>query len=368
MSLPDTSIRVYQSTDTGAPTLSGTAGTLVSVLDCLVNGYNTVTLTSLGVASNVATGYVSGGHGFTMIGGIVGPVITISGATPAGLNGNWRLAGIADSTHFTFATSGIADQTASGSITAKLAGSTFSKVFSGTNKGVYKSTSLIAGTSYLRIDDTGAQSAVVGLYETMSDVDTGTGGIHDGTWYLYKSSAASGTARAWFLITDGIAFHLLVENGDGTYINSGLYYGDMISYKAGDAYAALLLAGGNTASLSNYSYHLNDTTYKAVLRSYSQAGGYVLINLLSHIKTPSYIGVGGQVSPDPVDTAIHFWPVEVWEGGNFARGLLPGVLNPIHDGSVSLIGLVVPSVNGHSVLIKQNYLGRIGFDITGPWR
>lgn len=34
------SVRVYQSTDSGAPSLTGQTGTLVSLLDaCLVNGF-----------------------------------------------------------------------------------------------------------------------------------------------------------------------------------------------------------------------------------------------------------------------------------------------------------------------------------------
>lgn len=135
----DASVRYYDSTMAGAPALSGTPGALISVLDaCLKDGFGTVTLNSLVVAGNVATGTVNAGHGFTMVGGAVGPVITIAGATPAGLNGTWRIASVPNSTTFTFATSGIADQTATGTITAKRAPLGFSKVFSGTNKAVYR--------------------------------------------------------------------------------------------------------------------------------------------------------------------------------------------------------------------------------------
>ncbi len=79
-----TAVKYYDSTMSGAPSLSGTAGALVGVLDaCLVDGFGSVTVDSLTVASNVATATISGGHQFAMIGN-TGPVITIAGANPSG--------------------------------------------------------------------------------------------------------------------------------------------------------------------------------------------------------------------------------------------------------------------------------------------
>lgn len=89
--MPDTSVKVFSSTDTSAPTLANTVGSLITVLDaCLVNGYGSVTLSSLVVSSNVATATVAAGHGFTMIGD-TGHVIKIEGAAPSGLNGEKEL-------------------------------------------------------------------------------------------------------------------------------------------------------------------------------------------------------------------------------------------------------------------------------------
>jgi hypothetical protein len=54
--MPTHNTKWYRSTMTGAAALSGQAGKLIDVLDaCLINGFNQVTLTSLVVASNVAT-------------------------------------------------------------------------------------------------------------------------------------------------------------------------------------------------------------------------------------------------------------------------------------------------------------------------
>lgn len=90
-------VRVYHSTDSSAPVLSGQVGALIGVLDAiLVNGYG----------SKAAVGWT--------------------------------------------------------------------KAFSGTNMAAYKQS---AGSNqlYLRVDDTNATDARVVGYETMSDVNTGTG-------------------------------------------------------------------------------------------------------------------------------------------------------------------------------------------------
>jgi hypothetical protein len=67
------SIKYFDSTMAGAPSMADAAGNLVAVLDaCLVDGVGSVTLDSLVVAGDVATGTLSTGHGFTMA-GLTGP-------------------------------------------------------------------------------------------------------------------------------------------------------------------------------------------------------------------------------------------------------------------------------------------------------
>lgn len=58
-----TEVFLLRSTDTGAPTLNGTAGSLIALLDaCLVNGYNskTVTITRTGTTAFDCYGEYSG--------------------------------------------------------------------------------------------------------------------------------------------------------------------------------------------------------------------------------------------------------------------------------------------------------------------
>lgn len=387
--MADASVRYFDSTMSGAPSLSGTAGTLISVLDaCLVNGFGTVTLDSLVVASNVATGTVSGGHGFSMIGSAVGSVITIAGATPSGLNGTWRIASVPDSTHFTFATSGISDQTATGTITAVRAPLGFSKVYSGTNKAVYRADDIMSSRLYLRVADDGtgfATYARIRGYESMSDVDTGTGPFPtdaqiSGGLYWGKSSAASSTARAWRLIGDSQGVYLFSnQDGAGSWISAA--WVDIPSEKAGDAFRTLII-GGTVTTVSNQGYlHLiNNPAGHYFARSYVQTGTSIAVFKLSHHIAANGIGFYGIAYPAPMGGQFYCAPVDVWEGTTYAaatalRGPLPGIYAPLHqsaqltDGSfqTDVIGL-----DGRTLLVQiikhggQNYSAAI--DLTGPWR
>jgi hypothetical protein len=373
----------------GAPSLSGTAGALISVLDaCLTNGFGTVTLDSLVVASNVATGTVSAGHGFTMIGSTVGSVITIAGATPAGLNGTWRIASVPDSTHFTFVTSGISDQTATGTITAVRAPLGFSKVYSGTNKAVYRADDVMSSRLYLRVADDGTGSATyarVRGYESMSDVDTGTGPFPtdaqvSGGLYWGKSSVASSTARAWRLIGDSQGFYLFVnQDGSGNWISAA--WVDIPSEKVGDLYRTLIIGGtSTTVSAQGYIHAINSITaghYFA--RTYAQTGSAIAAFKLSHQIAAGGMGYAGIAYPAPMNSQFYCAPVDVWEGISYAsatalRGPLPGVYAPLHPSANLADGSFQASIDGlpgRTILIQTLKAGAtyaVDLDITGPWR
>ena len=248
--MPDITVKYFDSTMSGAPALSGTAGTLIGVLDaCLINGFGTVTLNSLVVSNNVATATVNAGHQLTMI-GTIGPVITIAGATPSGLNGEWRLASVPNSTTCTFVTSGISNQTATGTITIKRSGVGQTKLYSGTNKAVYQN----AGTGFcLRVDDSTTGSATVRGYETMTDVDTGDSPFPTvaqlATMYWRKSSTTDGTVRPWWMTADSRAFWLFIASTAG-YANAYavVHFGDFISAHSSDPYACSIIGSSSSAN------------------------------------------------------------------------------------------------------------------------
>lgn len=366
----DTTVKVFRSTDTGAPSVSGTAGSLITLLDaCLQDGYGSITLDSIVVTGNVATCTKSAGHGFTAL-GTVGPVIRIAGATPSGLNGDWRIT-VSSSTVFTFTTSGISDQTATGTITAKRAPIGFTKTFTGTNKAVYRSDDLSGSRLYFRVVDSTTTYATVMGYETMSDVDTGTGLFPSAARYLIKSSAANSTARAWKLIGDGRLFYLIITTGADVY-RDAMAFGDINSFKAGDAYGCWLCCGTVSSSYANGKLHTS-TGGSDLARSYTQTGSPIAITRYSHnISTITY-GSAGATYPNPVDNSFHAWPIEIWESTTVLRGVCPGIYNPIH----AFAGLAdetliseIPQLSGHALYVLQLYNGndRTAFDISGPWR
>lgn len=237
-------VYLFKSTDSGAPTLSGTAGDLVNLLDkLLVDGYNSKTIT-ITRSGSTATASCSG-HGF-----VNNHRLLIAGAAETEYNGEFRITWV-DANTFTFTVTGTPATPATGTITAKVAPLGWSVAYTGTNKRAYRQK---AGTNqfYLRVDDTGTTSARVVAYETMSDVDTGTSPFPTNTQqagglYAFKSSVASATTRAWWAYSNGKWIYFLTHfNGLAVY--EAFHFGDFESFVAGDAYNTII--GGATSSSS----------------------------------------------------------------------------------------------------------------------
>lgn len=371
----DTTVKYFHSGMTDAPQCSGEAGKLIAILDaCLVAGFGSVTLDSLVVSSNVATGTVSAGHNFAMVGN-TGPVVTIAGATPSGLNGEWRIASVPGSTTFTFATTGISDQTATGTITAKRSPAGWTKAYSGTNKAAYSRTALGATTMLLRVDDSPAQFPTLVMYETMSDVDTGTGpGPTSGSYYTSKSAAASTTTRPWRLYADARTVYVYIDGGTSGNYQAGFAFGDILSYKAADAYHCMLIASPTASNNSAYQAYLGYNTGSLIARSHTQTGGAISHTRYSHF-LPTYaagLGKAGNAYPAAVDNGFHAWPVELWESATVIRGLMPGLWCPVHaqnpNDAVTIDN--IPQLLGRTLFIQKAMDGsyRAAHDITGPWQ
>lgn len=370
----NTEVKYFNSTMSGAPALAGTAGTLIAVLDaCLVNGFGSVTVASLVVASNVATATVSAGHNLAMVGN-TGPVVKIEGATPAALNGEWRVASVPNSTTFTFATSGIDDGTATGTITAKRAPAGFEKAFYGTNLAAYRSLNVAGNRLYCRIDDTGTMFARIRGYETMDGIDSGLSGPFptdaqlSGGGYALKSSA--GAARLWSIFSDGRMVYAIADYGANNTWWGCFAFGEIVSYVASDAYGSYAAFSNNTSNAMELG-RLGAATSQVFARSYTQMGGSLVAYKYSHPRTQTYIGNGGQTHPAPADNATHLWPIEVWEAATLARGILPGLWNPVHTAMTHGATITdIPQLPGRTLLTHRLMdTGCVGaFDITGPWR
>ncbi len=243
--------RFFTSAMTDAPVMTTSAGGIIAVLDgCLLNGFNTKTLSSLSVTSGVATATVSGGHGYSQH-----VIIEISGASISALNATHRILTVPDSNTFTFDATGVANGTATGTITAIMSTPTgWSKPFSGTNKAAYKSTTSASGC-YFRIDDSGAHHSANGQpargYESMTGVDTGSSPFpttaQQANYNWRRSTDASGN-RLWALVADDQFFYLFVRIAAANTANAIMLFGDINSFDPLDAFACVCSGASNFSS------------------------------------------------------------------------------------------------------------------------
>jgi len=417
-----TVVKHFHSGMPGAPTLGNNWGDLVAVLDaCLVNGYGLRAVTSLTVAANVATVTVSAGHSLQ-----VDMVAMVEGATPAALNGEKRVLSTTANT-FTFAAPGVANQTATGTISTKVASLDWEKPFSGTHKGAYRSKNLLSPKNMLLVhnhlktpgyDTTWAKWANVGIVQGLSDIDTIVGAqapfnptvptqnwaqTQANQWGRFKWYHAkfSGTGadtngdsgvgnRRWVLIGDDRLFFLFTAVGvSGAGLQFNCYcFGDAFSFRPADNFSTLLCADENL--LSTTEFHMGGTNGdglvqalnfggKVLLRNHTQLGNPVPFGVGS-LKTNNAIqqwcGSGDIPFPHGPDGSLLLFPTYVQQNDNNLRGIMPGMLWLVQDRPYSHLTVVdnVASQPGKRFLLvrttrSSTFEGaQIAFDISGPWR
>lgn len=386
-------MKFFTSEMLGAPTMNGAAGAMVSVLDaCLCDGFGLKSASSLTVADGIATVNFTGGTA-----AVVGSTILVAGVTsPASLNGEKRVLS-ASSTQITFATSA-PDGSASGSITFKMAALGWTKSFAGTNQGVYRPSSPEATGCYLRVDDTGTTTCRVAGYESMQNINSGSGRfplatqVSDGLHWA-KSSAADTTARTWACFGDEQFFALYVkpsDNKDSAVDYGGVLFGfgDIVSLKSGDAYSCALF-GGESKSSATQNYQAGDLGYASsvgdktrhgfVARAATGVGGSQAISKHSpYLSTQSGLGNQNDLTyPNTTDNGLLVSRVDV-RGGSALRGKLPGVYHtPQYIGAELPTFAVIDGTGefaGRRFMVVQcgytanTYRGPTFLDITGPWR
>lgn len=380
----------YHSAIPGAPVLSGTAGALKNVLKTLLfDGFGTTGVTSIVVASNVATVTFSGTNPFAR-----DIPMSIAGATPAGLNGLQKVLSVT-STTATFATSGIADGTASGTITAKVPGAGWTEVFSGTNLTALKPSVPEATGMLLRVGDTGTTSARVVGYESMTNISTGVNAIPTdamlaGGGYWDKSQTSDSAARPWVLVADERGFHLAIAPG-GTGFFCIRYAGDIASDKSGDAWGWLLTAGtsytGGAGTISTACNAYAGSTTRAgawLARAYSGIGGAVQAQRKgvaqngtsadAYSGSTNYSMLGSGLNA--ANNGLLLTPCELLHLGR--RGTIPGLWHARSDlGAAFEHGTIVDGTDelaGRRLLALRcggaygvSTFGTAFIDLTGPW-
>lgn len=332
-------VRIYRSTDAGAPVLTGQTGTLVAVLDaCLVNGYG----------AKAAAG--------------------------------WTKA-------FAAANKAAYQQNAAG---ANNAAAPMLLYVDDTGPG--------AGSSReARVCGFETMSAITpvgtGQFPTAVQSTIGSGQL-----VVRKSNTADATVRQWTLIANGQTIYLFIESGDMTapFACMSLVFGDFKSYKAGDLYAVLIIGrtsenqtGNNSVFYEtlwclggNTNFTLNSRLWGHFMaRSWTGLGGSIQFNKVIDIGRlgPSLTGVWStdattsainngvnysfgrngtasqMATPNGPDGGMWFSPVYLAHSFSF-RGYLPGLWSPLQDRAFThndTMTVAAGPLNGKSLVIQQ---------------
>lgn len=176
--------------------------------------------------------------------------------------------------------------------------------------------------------------AYLRTYASMTDMDTGTDACNQ--VLVRKSGTASSAARAWAVVADELRFYVVCGATNAAFITidkqDGVYFaGDIDSLVPGDAYSfgcsGRGVSSANAAGgilVSNYtSFTAALGSYFSLSRSYTGVSGAAMASLM-YPWTSRIGGIGSPFDNPSVGNAKQLWlPAMVCEGG-IIRGRLPG--------------------------------------------
>ncbi|MBX9914088.1 MAG: hypothetical protein K2Y25_09325 [Pseudomonadaceae bacterium] len=390
-------IKVYRSTDLGAPALTGAIGSMIPFLDAvLVDGYNSISITSITRVGATATVVCAVPHGL-----VTGDSALMAGAAQTSYNVD-AVVTVLSGTSFTYDVAGSPATPATGTITCKRAPGGFAKVFTGSNKAAYRSFDVTGNRFFLRILDDGGsaggtrETRAYG-YESMTDVDTGTNPFPTAAqsangYYWIKSSTTDAVARAWTLVTNGKLLYLFVDYGTaaalGMSANGAFHsaaFGDTLSYKPGDAYATII-TGGTTANQTTAPFGGLGTQAVSITSTTTFASSIAMAREFTGIAGARYVGLMGSclaagfgtivylAYPHMIDNGYYATPVQITQGAPaLIRGRMPGMYEGMHGRALNNGDIVenFQGLSGRKLLMMYTHgagsPGCIMLDITGPW-
>ena len=385
-----TNVKWFSSEMAGAPVVSGTKGSLLSMIDaCLVTGFGLKTASSVSVASGIATVTLATGNFFQH------QVILIAGATPSALNGEKRVLALPTATTFTFDATGVADGAASGTITVKTAPLGWLKAFAGTNSGAYKIDPALhpdSTTCLVRISDTGNYNAQICGYESMSGIDTGAAAFptaaQQALW-VFRSNATDATARTWFIVGDSRCVYVGIHAASASATQYGadwFGFGEFKSKKTADPFRFTVT--GNAASDANATgtaanslASTANTAYGWLARAYTGLGAAVKLATQTWPSAYGASGAGPLPYPNSPDYGLLLCKAQIFEASPVCyRGDWPGMYfipqacaNQIcPDTKTAYLDTAVPGFEGKVVgFFAADYSttnwSPVAFDLTGPW-
>lgn len=377
----------YDDTETGAPVLNNAAGSLIALLDALlVTGFNPQTLTSITVTSGVATA-TKVGHGYSSL-----RMVDIAGAGTALINGR-KLVTLTSSSTFTFPAPGVADGTITGVITAKRSPLGWARAHAaGATVGMYSRTDVTATAMSMRVDDSASGiNARAIMVESFTDINTYVGSAPTSTQLsggqYWVKGAASTSAKPWVLVGDSRTFWLFMDSSGypaasyGGSLAGPYVFGDILSYRAADAYGCILGGAGSAgADPSGIGYSATalgtapSSPASLIARAPNGIGVAVgVVNLASH----RIGGSPGPAYPSTVDNGMVLsTPVFLLDGssGGPIRGEARGLADPLCAIAQGLLHKqVLSNLTGSSrsvlaiATMAYGQAGHMMFDITGPW-
>lgn len=372
----------YDSTEVGAPVLNNVAGSLLAVLRaCLINGFNEKTVTSITVASEVATAACTG-HGFL---DTYGKLVEISGWGSQPLDGPKQISNVTTDT-FDFAAPGVADgvytPTGGGTILAYRAPLGWTEPHTGTNVAMFARSAVEATALLLRVDDTGTSLARTRMVETATDVDTFTGPAPTdaqlsggGIWQ--KSSTGT---NPWFVVGTDRGFWFGSVSNASPLRHVYYWFGDGKPYYSVDPYFCLLttqptLAWSSTPNFeparpAPYTTSPTGTVLVVASRGLAVAATSSELQAVAgpNLSTNTYGSSLGQ--PVTFENVVVVDTLHVIGDNKVVRGEMPGAAAPMAVQPFTPLSPIT-SVAGTTYLpVSFNYAGILGqlcFRLSGGW-
>ena len=269
------------------------------------------------------------------------------------------------------------------------AGAGWAKVFSGTNKAVYRAP---AGKRfYLRVweNDTNSYYAYVRGYLSMSDVDTGVEPfpteLRRPSGIISRKTTNTSPGKPWGIFATDKSFYYINfagTNGAAFSATSVVmcthFFGDLVPSDLLDDYCSGL-CGGLTSESTSSAANINldfrgGDTLNYLPRNFAGDIGAVECHLFSQQPGSNAApGAWGPTYPDNEFGGLALARIPLAEPNMRVRGFLPGVYNPLHNFSGNHLDTIVGTgaLAGKDLQVFYQYsnsaAGALVMDMSGEW-
>ena len=331
-----TDVKYFHHKMKGAPIISAEKGSVVRWLNAvLVDGFNEQTATSVSVSGNVASVTLAD-HGFWKH-----TVISISGASPAQLNGEHRVTKSYKDT-FQFEAVGVDDGAATGTIEIKYAPAGWKKVAQSADgfRAVYKSERLGFDNPLFMVDDTDQQQYSFKVF-TMSWFDNfeSYDNSQEGAYRAKCPKKSYQTNNLLWAMVANDHFSYQMYNNDSsigfTEINGYsrsiiCCFGAMKTTKANNKYNGVIGGALNSSSYYNTMITTGDRSSDGVFSSSTTTSSTIIQRNHTSLGGSIYINpaiTAGRRSLGLVNVADYAVYIQrpLWVSDKVAYGYLPGL-------------------------------------------